>query len=84
MECQTIERYDEQRNPIYKPKKHWLTQDEAIDVAKFVNSQDHVIHKVVPYRCKICNKYHLGRNGKELKDKERQKHKIQIKNKRRK
>jgi hypothetical protein len=74
----TLERYDEQHNPVYKPKRVFDTQDEAIEVAKFVNSQDRVIHKVVPYRCKICNKYHLGRNGKELKDKERQKHKMQV------
>lgn len=81
MECQTVERYDEQHNPVYRPKKSWDTQDEAIKVAKFINSRDHVIHKVVPYRCKVCKKYHLGRNGKELKEKERQKHKNQISNK---
>jgi len=79
MKCQTLERYDEQGQPIYKPKKVYNTQDEAIDVAKFINSQDHVIHKVVPYHCKQCDKYHLGRNGKILKDKEREKHKKQIK-----
>lgn len=80
MECTTLERYDEKMNPVYKPKRAFDTQDEAIEVAKFVNSQDHVIHKVVPYRCKTCKKYHLGRNGKILKDKERQKHKNQIRN----
>jgi hypothetical protein len=78
MECQTLERYDKDMNPVYKPKRAFDTQDEAIEVAKFINSQDHVIHKIVPYKCKVCHKYHLGRNGKELKDKERQKHKKQI------
>jgi len=78
MECQTLERYDENLQPVYKPKRAFDTQDEAIEVAKFINSQDHVIHKVVPYRCKVCGKYHLGRNGKILKDKERQKHKNQL------
>lgn len=76
----TLERYDENMNPVYKPKRAFDTQDEAIEVAKFINAQDHVIHKVVPYRCKACGKYHLGRNGKILKDKERQKHKNQIYN----
>ncbi len=80
MECQTLERYDENLQPVYKPKRVFNTQDEAIEVAKFINAQDHVIHKVVPYRCKVCKKYHLGRNGKELKEKEREKHKRQIKN----
>jgi len=78
MDCMTLERYDENLQPVYKPKKAFDTQDEAIEFAKFVNAQDHVIHKVVQYRCKVCKKYHLGRNGKELKDKERIKHKKQI------
>ena len=80
MECKTIERYDENGNPVYKPKQAFETQDQAINVAKIINSQDHIIHKVVPYKCKECHKYHLGRNGKILKDKERQKHKKQIYN----
>ena len=79
MDCQTLERYDENGLPVYKPKKSFDTQEQAIEFAKFVNSQDHVIHKVVPYRCKTCNKYHLGRNGNVLKDKERQKRKEQLK-----
>ena len=56
MECKTLERYDEQGNPVYKPKRAFDTQDDAIEFAKFVNSQDHVIHKVVPYHCKTCHK----------------------------
>jgi hypothetical protein len=78
MECQRIERYDENRQPVYVPKKAFDTLEDAIVVAKFINSQDHVIHKVVSYKCKVCHKFHVGRNGKELKDKERQKHKNQI------
>jgi len=79
MECQRLERYDEKHNSIYVSKKAYDTQDEAIDFAKIINSEDHVIHKVVPYKCSVCHKYHLGRNGKELKDKERIKHKNQLK-----
>jgi len=78
MSCQTLERYDEDGKPVYKPKKSFATQDLAIEFAKFVNSQDHVIRKVVPYRCKVCNMYHLGRNGKILTEKEREKRKKQI------
>lgn len=76
MECQTIERYDEQGNPVYKPKRSFDTLEEAIEVAKFINSQDHVIHKVVSYKCKKCHKFHLGRNGKILTDKQRNKEQI--------
>ena len=44
------------------PKKQYNTQDEAIDDAKIINKKPHQIHKVVPYRCSICHKYHLGKN----------------------
>lgn len=81
MECMTLERYDENMQPVYKPKRAFDTQDDAIETAKFVNAQDHVIHKVVPYRCKYCNKYHLGRSGKKLTEKERQRRKIQVREK---
>lgn len=78
MECQTLDRYNEQGEPIYNPKQRFNTQDEAIEYAKYVNSLDHIIRKVVPYKCKFCGKYHLGRNGKILKEKERNEHKNQI------
>lgn len=75
MECNTLERYDENGNPIYKLKKKFDTLDQAIAHAKIVNSNDHVIHKVVAYKCKVCYKYHVGRNGSILKDKQRDKYK---------
>lgn len=71
MECETIDRYDENLKPIFKPKLKFETLDEAIEHAKHVNSKDHIIHKVVAYKCRKCFKYHVGRNGKELTDKER-------------
>lgn len=76
MECQTLERYDENHNPILKPKLKFETLDLAIKYAKKINSLDHIIHKVVAYKCKKCHKYHIGRNGKELTDKERIKFKL--------
>lgn len=78
MECQTLERYDENLNPIYKPKKTFDTLDEAIENAKKVNCREHVIHKVVGYKCSKCGKYHLGRNGSEVTEKERMKWKMQL------
>ena len=76
MECQTLYRYNENGQPVYKAKRSFDTLDEAIEFAKFVNSQDNIIHKVVSYKCKVCHKYHVGRNGKELKEKEREKNKL--------
>jgi len=75
MECVTIERYNENLEPIFKPKLKFETLDLAIEYAKKVNSLDHIIHKVVAYKCGKCHKYHIGRNGKELTDKERTKFK---------
>ena len=48
---------------------------ETLEYAKKVNSLDHIIHKVVAYKCTKCYKYHIGRNGKELTDKDRNKFK---------
>ena len=47
MNCDTVEMYDSEGNPILKPKKRYETLDDAIEVAKKINAQDHVIHKVV-------------------------------------
>ena len=71
MECFTIERYDENLEPVFKPKLKFDTLDLAIEYAKKVNSFDHIIHKVVAYKCTKCYKFHIGRNGKVLKEKER-------------
>ncbi len=75
MECETIYHYDADLKPVMKPKQKFDTLDDAIERAKQVNSKDHVIHKVVAYKCTLCHKYHLGRNGKELTDKDRDKFK---------
>lgn len=79
MECETFDRYDENLKIIMKPKLKFDTLDDAIKHAKQVNSNDHVIHKVVAYKCRKCFKYHVGRNGKELTDKERIKFKNNFK-----
>ena len=47
---------------IWKEKKEYKTQDEAIDDAKIINKNLKQIHKVVPYRCSVCNNFHLGKN----------------------
>ena len=69
MTCDTLIRIDPDGRKIWKSKNAYNTQDEAILVAKQVNSQENRIGKVVPYRCNYCNKYHLGRNGKEITEK---------------
>lgn len=73
MTCDTLIRIDPDGRKIYKPKKVYETQDAAILDAKFLNSLKHRIMKVAPYRCEYCKKFHLGRNGKEIKDKYKEK-----------
>ena len=75
MECKTIERYTETNEPVYKKKKSFDTLELDISHAKWVNSKDHVINKVVAYKCSKCFKFHVGRNGKPLTDKDREKFK---------
>jgi len=49
------------------PKKKYNTQEEAIKEAKIINNKPNQIHKVVPYKCKVCFKFHLGKNKTILK-----------------
>jgi hypothetical protein len=82
MECETIIHYDFKTGiPLMKPKKKFNTLEEAIICAKHVNSKPHIIHKVVAYKCYKCFKFHVGRNGKELKAKDRIKFKNYLKEK---
>ena len=55
---------------LYVSKHKYKTQDEAIADAKIINAKDQQIHKVVPYRCKVCGFYHLGKNKTIIKRKE--------------
>jgi len=73
MECTTLESYDENGQMKMRPKKQFDTLDGAIAVAKIENAKPHHIHKVVAYKCKTCFKYHIGRNGKEIKEKDKKK-----------
>lgn len=49
-----------------KPKKQYPTNEAAIKACKSVNALPNRINKVVPYKCPICFKFHIGRNGKPL------------------
>lgn len=48
-------------------KQKYETLDLAIAAAKKCNNQPKRIHKMVAYKCKVCFKYHIGSNGKLLK-----------------
>ena len=65
--CKTFSHIDSNGNKVWKDKKKFDTLDDAIIEAKRINSLEKTIHKVVSYKCEVCHKYHIGRNGKLIK-----------------
>ena len=78
MQCTTLDRVEENGVMVMKPKRQFPTLDAAIAAAKVENARDDHDHKVVAYKCNVCFKYHIGRNGKPLTDKERNKRKREL------
>jgi len=70
MECDKIFE-NEKGELITTPKRKFSTIDEATIVAEYENSKFDRTYKVVTYKCKICYKYHIGRDGNKINDKER-------------
>lgn len=54
-------------------KKPFETEEEALSIARLLNTKDKVIHKMVVYKCEKCGKWHIGRSFKELTPKDREK-----------
>ena len=77
MECTTqiVDRINGQL--IDKPKRPFNDLEAAIKHAKSVNALPDRKFKVVAYKCKSCYKFHVGRNGNTITDKEKQKWKPQ-------
>ena len=74
MQCETFSHIDtDTMGKVMKPKKAFKTHDAAIKACKELNIRPHNIHKLVSYKCNVCFKYHIGRNGKELTEKYRNK-----------
>lgn len=58
---------------IDKPKKAFNNLEEAIKHAKSVNALPDRKFKVVAYKCKCCHKFHVGKNGNTISQKEKEK-----------
>lgn len=71
MICDTLIQIDPDGRKHYKPKKAYKTLDDAIANAKLLNASDNHIIKLVAYKCTYCHKFHLGRNGKVITEKEK-------------
>jgi len=61
--------YDLLGRPVYKNKVKYSTHDKAVEACKRFNLREHQIKKLVTYKCRVCHKYHIGRNGKDIKNK---------------
>lgn len=64
--CKTFSHIDENGNKVFKNKKAFDTQDDAIKEQIRINNKPNQIHKVVTYNCKTCGKYHIGRTSKVI------------------
>ena len=56
---------------VLKPKKSYETEKEALKIARFLNTQENIIHKMIAYKCSTCGKWHIGNNGSELTEDDR-------------
>lgn len=77
MKCHTISHFDEFGNSVFKEKQRFETLDEVIGVAKSMNLKDDRKFKVMAYKCQYCHKYHIGKNGNVVSDRDRSKLKKQ-------
>ncbi len=78
MTCDTIIRTELDGKKVYKKKEPYNTLDEAILAAKKQNTKATTIQKLFAYKCSYCSKYHIGRNGKLLNEKDRQKYRKEL------
>lgn len=56
---------------VLKPKKSYETEKDALKIARFLNTQENIIHKMIAYKCSTCGKWHIGNNGSELTEEDR-------------
>ena len=55
-----------------KEKIGYSSDMEAIEMARVMNCREHTIHKLIAYKCPVCQKWHIGRSRKVLTEKERE------------
>ena len=75
MEARKYRSHTKWNGKEFIPKKSYETEKEAINVARYMNTQGHIIHKMVAYKCAECGKWHIGRNSTELSNEDREHYK---------
>ena len=53
-------------------KVGYNTEEEALTVARFLNTKPNVMHKMIAYKCFKCDKWHIGSNGRLLREEDRE------------
>lgn len=70
----TVEGFGLNGNRTYKPKRGFDTELKAQELCFKLNLKPESIHKLVSYKCPICNKWHIGHHvGKVLDVNEKEK-----------
>lgn len=70
--------HPETHKPIYKRKKTFEKEKDAIIACMELNIKDNSFKKMVPYKCKVCGKWHIGHNKTTLDKEEKEKIKIKL------
>jgi DNA-directed RNA polymerase subunit RPC12/RpoP len=65
-------------NGVLEEKKSFDTEQEALKMARFLNTKENIIHKMVAYKCAKCGKWHVGSNNTVLDEAERKKNKEKL------
>lgn len=60
-------------------KKSFDSEMDALRTARFLNTRQDIIHKMVAYKCVVCGKWHVGGNGKVLTEKDRKEYAEKLK-----
>jgi tetraacyldisaccharide-1-P 4'-kinase len=71
MVCYTQNKDHKDGQRLLKPKRAFNTLDDAIAEAKKLNLLSDHTQKLVAYKCTDCYKYHIGKNGKVITEKEK-------------
>ena len=65
-------------NGKFVVKKSFETEIDAVTMARYLNSRENVIHKMVAYKCSKCDKWHIGSNGTILREEDKLKYKKKL------
>lgn len=59
-------------NGALVPKKVYESEMDALTVARYLNSCDNMLHKMVAYKCSKCDKWHVGSTDRILTKEDRE------------